>query len=353
MSALVRGGGSPCPLFVPGPRGRTLRSTPTFAIIVLCLLTGFGCHRTNQPAARVVLYSSVDEPYLRPVLERFRRDTGIEVTLVPDTEATKTAGLAEKVLAEKDHPAADVYWGNEPFHTIRLAEAGALASYRPPGVGQVAARFGEKEGMFTPVGLRARMLAVSSRAEFRGPTSKIKALKDLADPALKGKIGISHPGFGTASGHVAALYIAWGDAATDAWLRSLADNGVLLLGGNSVVADQVAAGTLVAGLTDNDDVANAKAEGQPIEGVIPEEGTLLIPTTVALVKGGPHPAGAKRLIDFLTSADVEKELIDRHFLAYSVRDEGGLPKHLEVDLVQVAHRMPEAVARSLKILQGR
>jgi hypothetical protein len=50
---------------------------------------------------------------------------------------------------------------------------------------------------------------------------------------------------------------------------------------------------------------------------------------------------------------VEKELIDRHFLAYSVRDEGGLPKHLEVDLVQVAHRMPEAVARSLKILQGR
>ncbi len=167
-------------------------------------------------------------------------------------------------------------------------------SYRPPGADQIADRFADKSGFYTAIGLcGARMLAVSTRPELRDLASKIHTLKDLADPKLKGRIGISHPGFGTASGHVAALYLAWGDDATDAWLRSLSENGVLLLGGNSVVAEQVAAGTLVAGLTDNDDIANAKANHEPIEAVLPDQqsdGTLLIPTTVALVKrcGAPH-----------------------------------------------------------------
>jgi iron(III) transport system substrate-binding protein len=328
----------------------------SIAIVIVLVLVVSGCRRNGEAVRRVVLYTSVDEPFVRPLVERFKQETGIEVTLVTDAEATKTAGLAEKLLAEKDHPIADVYWGNEPFHTIQLSEAGALSPCRPAGVEQIAERFREKEGMYTSVGLRARMIAVSTRPELREVASKIKTLKDLADPALKGKIGISNPGFGTASGHVAALYIGWGDEATDAWLRALSDNGVLLLGGNSVVAEQVAAGTLVAGLTDNDDIANAKAEGQPIEGVIPDQdgaGTLLIPTTVALVKGAPHEAEAKPLIDFLTTARVEQELIEKHFLAYSVRAEGTLPRSLQVDLVQVAHRMREAVERSLKILQKR
>jgi len=323
-----------------------------FALIAVC----GGCRKVSGPAAEVVLYTSVDEPFVRPIVDRFTRETGITVRLVTDAEATKTAGLAEKVLAEKDHPAADVYWGNEPFHTMNLAEAGALEAYRPAGAGEIREEFRGKGDLYTSVGLRARMIAVSTRPELASMASKVKTLRDLAKPELKGRIGISHPGFGTASGHVAALYLAWGDEATDSWLRSLADNGVLLLGGNSVVAEQVAAGTLVAGLTDNDDVESQKGERLPIEGVLPDQdgaGTLLMPTTVALVKGAPHREQGVKLIEFLTTAGVEKELMERRFLAYSARSDGALPKHLEVDLVQVAHRMRDAVERSLKILQKR
>lgn len=328
------------------------------AVVVLGVL---GCrHRSDSPdaSARVVLYTSVDEPFVRPVIDRFKRETGIDVTLVTDAEATKTAGLAEKLLAEKDHPAADVYWGNEPFHTINLSDAGALAAYRPPAAASVAARWRDKADLYTAVGLRARMIAISTRPETRPLVASVKGLKDLANPALKGRIGISHPGFGTASGQVAALYLVWGDEATDAWLRSLRANDVALLGGNSVVADQVAAGTLVAGLTDNDDIANARADGQPIEAVAPDQdekgpGTLLIPTTVSLVRGAPHEANARKLIDFLTASDVERELISKSFVAYSVRDAEPKVKAMDVDYAEVAHRMRAAVVRSLGILQGR
>ncbi len=326
---------------------------------MLCLLAPIGCRKSGESSPQVVLYTSVDEPFVRPLIDRFKQETGIDVRLVPDTEATKTAGLAEKLLAEKDHPVADVYWGNEPFHTINLADAGALAAYRPASADQIAERFTDKADFYTAIGLRwpRGACGLDLVPNFAALTaSTIHTLKDLADPKLKGRIGISNPGFGTASGHVASLYLAWGDDATDAWLRSLSENGVHLLGGNSVVAEQVSAGTLVAGLTDNDDIANAKADHQPIEAVLPDQqsdGTLLIPTTVALVKGAPHDAQAKRLIDFLTTLQIERELIDQHFLAYSVRTGSELPKSLAVDINQVAHRMRDAVERSLKILQNR
>jgi iron(III) transport system substrate-binding protein len=318
-----------------------------------------GCrskHGGTSHAASVVLYTSVDDPFVRPLIERFQNETGITVTLVTDAEASKTTGLAEKLLAEKDHPRADVYWGNEPFHTINLAEAGALTAYRSPAAADIPDRWRDRADMYSPIGLRARMIAISTRPENRELVAKIRGLSDLAHPELKGKIGMSNPGFGTASGHVAALYLLWGDDGTNTFLRALRSNGILLLGGNSVVADQVASGNLVAGLTDNDDIANAKAMGQPIDAVVPDQdgdGTLLIPTTIALVRNAPNSEGGRKLIDFLLTPAVEKRLVEAHFLAYAVRGQNSQVKSMKVDYVKVAHRVRDSVRTSLEVLQDR
>ncbi len=71
----------------------------------------------------------VDEPIARPIIQEFEKQSGIQVVLVTDAEATKSVGLAERLRAEKGNPQADVFWGNEPFHTINLAEEGLLAPY--------------------------------------------------------------------------------------------------------------------------------------------------------------------------------------------------------------------------------
>ena len=41
-----------------------------------------------------------------------------------------------------------------------------------------------------------------------------------------------------------------------------------------------------------------------------ELGTLFIPNTVAIIKGGAHPVAARKLVDFLLSAEVEKMLAE-------------------------------------------
>src|SRR5258708_2580418 len=92
-------------------------------LLVLCCCF-HGCGR--KTASEVVIYSSIDDPYLRPLMRKFEQHSGITVRIVTDTEAAKSSTLAEKLLAEKDNPQADVYWGNEIFHTINLAEQGVF-----------------------------------------------------------------------------------------------------------------------------------------------------------------------------------------------------------------------------------
>ena len=85
----------------------------------------------------------------------------------------------------------------------------------------------------------ARVIAFSTRPENKDLVGSLRHLEDLTNPALKGKLGICHPGFGTASGHFAAMYVLWGEPKFIDVMKKLRDNEIKLLGGNSVVADEV------------------------------------------------------------------------------------------------------------------
>jgi len=70
------------------------------------------------------------------------------------------------------------------------------------------------------------------------------------------------------------------------------------------------AGQLAFGLTDTDDALIELEAGKPVKIVFPDSsedgvGTLLLPNTLAVVKGAPHPRAAVQLIDYLLSPEVE------------------------------------------------
>jgi iron(III) transport system substrate-binding protein len=328
-----------------------------------------GCDRGNNPstsapstqpgssasAQPLVIYTSVDEPYVRPILADFESRTGIKVLAQTDTEATKSAGLAARLEAERDRPRADVWWGNEVFHTIRLAEAGVLAAYDAPGAKDVPDKFKDAKGhLWTGTGLRVRMIAMrpGGAAEQSGPAS----LETLTQPALRGKVAIARPTAGTTGGHVSALYVLWGKDRFAEYLKRLKANDVKMLGGNGPVAEAVGAGVIEAGLTDNDDVASVLRDGGKIVGHPPDQatiGTLAIPTTVALVAGSPQPDAAKKLIDYLLSPDVERKLIEVKFASGSVRDPADKLRTIDVDYAAAAHALPDAVKLAMTILEGR
>src|SRR5687768_7129784 len=240
----------------------------------------FGCGGEAE-RDQVVVYTSVDQPIAQPILSDFEKRSGVRVMVVTDTEATKSVGLAERLRAEKGNVQADVWWGNEPFHTINLANEGLLEPYESPSAKDVPPRFKDSSNRWASVGLRARVVALN------GQRSDPRAsLDDFRKPENANRITMARPTAGTTGGHVASLYVLWGDEKADAFFRDLQKNGIQLLGGNGPVAEGVGRGQFQLGLTDNDDVASAKREGGKLTPILPDQdalGTLAVPTTVGLV----------------------------------------------------------------------
>jgi iron(III) transport system substrate-binding protein len=169
--------------------------------------------------------------------------------------------------------------------------------------------------------------------------------------------------FGTTATHAAALFGFLGDTKAQQFYRQLKVNGVIIADGNAAVKDMVARGEVPVGFTDTDDAYIAMQQGKPVRMILPDQGegqmgTLVIPNTVALINGCPHPEAARKFIDFLLSREAEEMLAKCGSAQMPVRP--GVPtpadvpslgsiKAMPVDWEKVADKMDE-VSRFLSEL---
>jgi ABC-type thiamine transport system substrate-binding protein len=95
------------------------RVSPVHAILTLALVALAGCRSSTpqQDAGRAVtVYVSTDRVFSEPILREYEKQSCVTVNAVYDTEETKSTGLANRLLAEKARPQADVFWSNSPLH---------------------------------------------------------------------------------------------------------------------------------------------------------------------------------------------------------------------------------------------
>ncbi len=266
---------------------------------------------TRPAAAEVVVYAALDREFSEPVLDDFERATRIKVLSKYDIESTKTVGLTAAIVEEAKRPRCDVFWNNEILNTLRLEEKGLLEAYSSPAGKAFPEMYRSPTGMWHGFAGRARVLIVNTNLVKEG--ERPKSILELADPKWKGKVGIARPVAGTTATHVACLFAAWGEEKAKEFLRSLRANDVQILGGNKQVALAAASGQIAFGLTDTDDAIIEIERAQPVTIVYPDReadqlGTLFIPNTIAIIKGGPNLAAARKLIDFLLTPAVESKL---------------------------------------------
>ncbi len=310
------------------------------AIVALVVVIALALWRILAPesADKVVVYVSHDQVFSEPILKDFERDTGIRVKAVYDTEETKSAGVMNRLIAEKANPQADVYWANEPIRAEVLRQQGVSAFYRSPSADGIAEQFRDREGHWTGFSARARMLIVD-----RGLKDRPVSIHAYTDPRFNGAGVIANPLFGTTTAHIAALSTVWGDDRAKAFLEAMLNNGVHISSSNGESADQVAAGSFRFALVDSDDVYSRRKQGRPVEGVYPDQeegglGCFIVPNAVLLIRGAPHAEAGKKLIDYLLSPETEKKL------AYS--DAAQIPLHPGVE---APHGVPRL--ENLKVLK--
>jgi iron(III) transport system substrate-binding protein len=331
--------------------------------ILFVMVAAIGCRAAEQSqrAERTVtIYVSTDRVFSEPVVREYEKRTGVRVNTVYDTEETKSTGLANRLIAEHRRPQADVFWSNEPVRTLVLKSRGVLAPYRSASAEGIPPALVDSEGYWT--GFSARIRVIAYNTKLVKPEEAPRSIFDLADPTWRGHVAMADPRFGSTSFHVAALYAMAGDEKMDDFFRRLKANGVRVVDGNSVVRDLVARGEVKVGLTDTDDVNVAIEDDQPIAMVLPDAaglGVPVMPNMVSLIANGPHPDEGRRLIDYLLSPDVERQLAQSEAVQIPLHAGVQGPKHIPaietfkpmtLDFTKAATRVEDVTGRLAGIL---
>jgi len=296
---------------IPAPHALTRLISMLAATVALA-----GCAKMDRPT----LYSSLDRIYSENLLA----DSHLNVQLVGDTEAAKSTGLINRLVAEKNRPIADVFLSGDPMRTAYLEMAGIGEAYKDR---EVAARF--------------RMVIVNKDRE----SLKERPLTtlDFAKPKFARNACIANPQFGTTSMHLAVLLDRYGEEQTQQFLNDFVANGGTLVASNGEVKRRVGSGEFIYGLTDSDDVSVALSDGKPVDYLIPDQatfGAIAIPITVVVIHNAPHPEKALQLADYLTSSHAEQVMaksLAAHFpvLTPTQRPSGFDFSYAEINVAQL------------------
>ncbi len=325
-----------------------IRMYHLFFIFVSAFL--FTACSSNTPQKTVTVYVSEDQVFSEPLLKDFEKETGIKVRAVYDTEESKSTGVMNRLIAEKNNPQADVYWANEPIRAEVLRQKGLLEPYKSPVAKDIPAVFKSRTSHWTGFSARIRLFIVQ-----KGMKDKPTSIMDYTKPEYKDKTVIANPLFGTTTSQMAALFSVWGSEKTEQFLEALKANDVMISTSNGESADFVASKSALFALVDSDDAVSRLKEGDAVAFSYPDQGAgelgvFVVPNAVMLIKGAPHPQAAKKLINYLLSAESEKKLAFADCAQIPLHPSVAMPSYLkpmdelrvmQVDYAKVAQKMVE------------
>ena len=279
-----------------------------FNLILVAFLILGGCKKN---ANEVVVYSTVDQVFSEPILKDFEQETGIVVKAVYDTEETKSTGVMNRLIAEKDNPMCDVFWSGDPIRNGVLQSKGITTAYQSEQTSLIPALFKDKGNHWIGFSARARVMIYNKK--LISSDSLPRSIFDFTQPWFKGNFTIANPLFGTTTFHVATIFVKLGNAQAEQWMNDIQTNGVVVATSNGDVKKRVMNGEVAFGLTDTDDAFEAKKESDEVDYIFLDQqddgiGSLIMPNALSLIKGSPQSENGKKFINYMLSREVEAKL---------------------------------------------
>ena len=301
--------------------------------VALCgaiALAAAGPVTAGEDGGTVVIYSGRTENLVKPILDRFSEETGIDV----EVRYGNTSDLALLIEEEGDQAPADVFLSQSPGAVGYLDQRGLLGTLDDGIVDLVPEQFHAGDGSWVGVSGRQRVLAFNPQIvpEEELPSSVL----DLTGEEWSGRIGIA-PSNASFQDFVSAMRIELGDEATTEWLEGIAANDPVTFANNSAIVAAIGRGEIDVGLVNHYYVYQAMAEDPDFPGrnhnfAADDIGSLVIVTAASVLAGAEHTDEANELVEFLLSDEAQRYFSDETFeypLANGVEPADVLP---DVDL---------------------
>ncbi|MDP9805945.1 putative spermidine/putrescine transport system substrate-binding protein [Trueperella bonasi] len=255
----------------------------------------------KSTGGQVITYNSPAEwGNFGNVHKAFTEKTGIDAPNDPKNSGQALAALQ----SEKDSPVADVVYTGIAF-APQLMASDLLEPYVPENADQIDDNLKDPDGHWHTVHSGAVAFIVNE--DFLDGAAVPQSWDDLLKPEYEGKVGLLAPTQAAVGYSVAtAVNFAMGGDFENwdpgfEYLEALVDNGAIISAQTATA--KVSQGEIPILIDADFNGYKLKSEGTNVTVVLPEEGTILIPYTMGLVKGAPNPENGKALLDFYFSEE--------------------------------------------------
>ncbi|MCS4510189.1 ABC transporter substrate-binding protein [Xylophilus ampelinus] len=259
----------------------------------------------TAPALRVA--GSTDLPVFEPVLRDYQRlhpEVAIRYEKFSTQALYQEAATGQPPHAPSPVGPADLLASSSMDLQARLANDGHAQPHRSDATAALPgwARWRDEVFGFS---YEPMVIAYDTRCftAATAPATHRQLLDLLRDPArpLQGRIG-TYDLQASGIGYLAATQDARIDGNAGALPAALADNRAVRAEHASALLDRIAAGTLALAYNMPGSYVQGRiAAGAPIGMVLPRDYTLVIAHTALIPRNAPHPAEARRFLDYLLS----------------------------------------------------
>ncbi|MFA9458433.1 ABC transporter substrate-binding protein [Halalkalibacter sp. AB-rgal2] len=261
----------------------------------------------NEETGSLTLYTSGPGGMAEQLAEAFTEETGITVDMFQGT----TGDVLGRLEAEESNPLADVVVLASLPPAIDYKNRELTLAYESPYASSLHDDWYDEEFHFYGFSASALGLSYNTNLISEAPTD----WSDLTSDEFNGQIAIPDPTqSGTARDFIAA-YI--NQEEEDGWdlLEQLKENGLQMEGANNPALQTVISGAnsvVMAGVDYM--VYNNMENGEPVDIIFPESGTMITPRPAFILESTQNPEAAKAYIDFILSDKGQEIVADAYLL---------------------------------------
>lgn len=263
---------------------------------------------TAPPSGTLTLYTSESDDDVNLLADDFmRRTPGVTVKIFRAGTGPVEAKIEAEMQAGRIQ--ADAIWFADIGFFQNLAQKGIMLPYNPPAGGRAPRILHYQGNQFHEVRLIFNVVAFNTRQVKFRPTS----WWDLALPRYRGRVGMPSPFVsGAAFAHVgtfAALpEFGW------SFYQKLQENKAIVFRSNGDVIQKLASGEVSVAQVVDFFVRALKAQGSPVDYIVPKEGAVLVPTPIGIIKTASSRAAAEAFVNYLYTSDAQRLFVSRSYI---------------------------------------
>lgn len=253
-------------------------------------------------AAQVNILCSMNPEWCRNAAAVYERLQDVKVNVINKPTGESFA----QILAEKERPRVDVWFGGTADPHFQAAEQGLLAPYRSPLLPQLHpwAQDASKASGYKTVGLYSEVLGIAYNTEIlaKKKLAAPKCWKDLVNPVYRGEVQMANAqSSGTSYVAIATFVQIMGEEAAFKFMQAMNSNVSAYSRQGLGPIKAVAKGESALSVSFLHNAAQEAELKFPVAYVVPCEGTGYSVGAMSIVNGAPHLEEARKFYDWALS----------------------------------------------------